>query len=469
MTGPAMVIVGAGECGTRAAFTLREEGWDGRIVLVGAEPSPPYERPPLSKTGEFRPLCDDQMLRAAGITLISGTAATGLDTAAREMELAGGRRVPYRRLLLATGARARTLPFGAAASGGTASGGTASGAAASGAAASGGTASGGTASGAAASGRAVSGGAAPGGAAFGGPRVHLLRTHADAVALRRRLLPGARVAVIGGGFIGLELASSAAALGCAVTVIELGPRLMGRAVPPRVAAVMAQRHVAAGVDVRCGTAVTGLAETASGPAITLSEGGAVAADVIVAGVGAVPETSLAQAAGIETADGVLVDSRFATSAPGVFAAGDCCRYPHPLYGGEPLRLESWRAAREHGAAAARAMLGTGLGDTAAYAGVPWFWSDQHDLTLQVAGLVSAAAREVVRPRPDGTEAWFGLSAEGRLMAAAAVGPGNAVAKDIKLAELLIARRAAPDPALLADPAVSLKAMLRSAEAHGTRL
>ena len=222
---------------------------------------------------------------------------------------------------------------------------------------------------------------------------------------------------------------------------------------------MAKRHVAAGIDVRCGTAVTGLASAASGTAITLAEGGTVEADVIVAGVGAVPETSLAEAAGIATSDGVAVDSRFATSAPGVFAAGDCCRYPHPLYGGAPLRLESWRAAREHGAAAARAMLGA----AEPYAGVPWFWSDQHDLTLQVAGLASAAAREVVRARPDGTEIWFGLAAGGRLVAAAAVGPGNAVAKDIKLAELLIARRASPDPALLADPAVPLKSLLRTGE------
>ena len=180
--------------------------------------------------------------------------------------------------------------------------------------------------------------------------------------------------MIGGGFIGLELASSAAALGCAVTVIELGPRLMGRAVPARVAAVMAQRHVAAGVDIRCGTGVTGLAQTASGVTITLAEGATVEADVVVAGVGAAPETSLAETAGIEIADGIAVDARFATSAPDVFAAGDCCRYPHPLYDDRPLRLESWRAAQEHGAAAARAM----LGGTEPYAGVPWFWTDQHD-------------------------------------------------------------------------------------------
>jgi 3-phenylpropionate/trans-cinnamate dioxygenase ferredoxin reductase subunit len=396
-----MVIAGAGECGIRAAFTLREEGWDGRIVLVGAEP--PYERPPLSKTGEYKLICSGAALSDAGITFLAGAGAAGVDTAAHVLELADGRRLPYRSLLLATGARARRLPFG-------------------------------------------------------GAPVHVLRSYADSAALRARLAPGRRVAVIGGGFIGLELAASAAALGARVTVIELGPRLMGRAVPPRVAATMAGRHVAAGVDLRCGTGVTGLAETGSGVEITLAEGTAIEADVVVAGVGSVPETTLAAAAGIETGDGIVVDERFATSAPDVFAAGDCCRYPHPLYGGRPLRLESWRAAQEHGAASARAM----LGHTAEpYAGVPWFWSDQHDYTLQVAGLASAADHEVIRVRPDGVEIWFGLSDSGRLVAAAAAGPGNSVARDIKLAEMLIARRAAPDPVTLADPAVTLKSALRS--------
>ena len=399
---PGIVIAGAGECGTRAAFALREEGWDGQVILAGTEPSPPYERPPLSKTGELKPICDEDALREAGITFRPGTEATGLDPAAHVLSLAGGERLEYRSLLLVTGARARHLPFG-------------------------------------------------------GARVHVLRTHADSVALRARLTPGRRVAVIGGGFIGLELAASATALGCPVTVVELGPRLMGRAVPARVAAIMAGRHIAAGVDIRCGTGVTGLAETASGVTITLAEGGTVDADVVVAGVGAAPETSLASAAGLEVGDGIVVDARFATSAPDVFAAGDCCRYPHPLYDGRPLRLESWRAAQEHGTAAARAM----LGGTEPYAGVPWFWSDQHDLTLQAAGLADAADGEVVRRRPDGVEIWFGLEAAGRLVAAAGVGPGNAVARDIRLAEMLIARRAAPDPATLADPAVGLKSLLRS--------
>jgi len=339
-------------------------------------------------------------LRARPLDLLRE--ATGLDLESHVLELAGGRRLQYRSLLLATGARARRLPFG-------------------------------------------------------GARVHLLRTHADAVALRERLAPGTRVGVIGGGFIGLELASSARALGCAVTVVELGPRLMGRAVPAGIAATMAKRHIAAGIDVRCGTAVTGLAETASGVTIALAEGGSVEVDVVIAGVGSEPETTLAAAAGIEVGDGIVVDSRFATSAPDVFAAGDCCCYPHPLYGGTRLRLESWRAALEHGTAAARAMLGS----AELYAGVPWFWSDQHDLSLQVTGLTSAVDHEVVRLRPDGVEIWFGLAAGGRLVAAAAASPGNAVARDIRLAEMLIAGRAVPEPAALADPAVALKSLLRS--------
>lgn len=398
MTTPGIVIVGAGECGTRAAFTLREEGFDGSVTLVGAEPELPYERPPLSKTWTLKPVCDEDALRAAGITLWSGVTAAGLDPDAHRVDLSDGHALAYRSLLLATGARARTLPF---------------------------------------------------------PGVHVLRTHADAVALRGRLTPGTRVGVVGGGFIGLELAGAAHTLGCTVTVVELAPRLMGRAVPDEVAAVLAARHADAGIEVRCGTGVAGVVPGPTGTVVELTDGGRVEVDVVVAGIGAVPETTLAQRAGIAADDGVVVDERFATSAPGVFAAGDCCSYPHPRYG--RLRLESWRAAREQGAAAARAMLGA----TGAWTGVPWFWSDQHDHSLQVAGIPAAAATSVVRQRPDGVRIWFGLDAAGRMVAAAAAGPGTSVAKDVKLAEMLVARGAAPATADLADPAVGLKGLLRA--------
>jgi 3-phenylpropionate/trans-cinnamate dioxygenase ferredoxin reductase subunit len=401
-----MVVVGAGECGTRAAFALRENGWTGPVTLVGGEAELPYERPPLSKTGTFTPICDDERLRAAEVTYLPGVHATDVDPDRHTVALDDGRTLAYDKLLLATGATARPLPF------------------------------------------------------TGAP-VHLVRTHADAQALRRRITPGARVGVIGGGFIGLELAAGAATLGAGVTVLELGDRPMGRAVPARVATAVAARHVAAGVDVRCGTAVRGLAEGPGGIVIGLADGTSVEVDVVVAGVGSVAHTALAERAGLAVDDGILVDATLASSAPDVFAAGDCCRFPHPLYDGPPLRLESWRAAQQHGATAAAAMLGA----PTPYTAVPWFWSEQYDLSLQVAGLTSAAADDVVRVRTDGVELWFGLDAQGRLVAAAAVGPGNAVAKDIRLAEMLIAARTVAAPDVLADPGVALKSLLRRTPAR----
>ena len=400
-----MVIVGAGECGTRAALALRENGWEGPVTLIGAEPGAPYERPPLSKTWTLKSITDPEGLRDNAITFVPGVRVVDVDTVAHHITLADGRQLGYQRLLLATGAQARPLPFDGAA-------------------------------------------------------VHLVRTHADAQALRARLTPGTRVGIIGGGFIGLELAAAACALGAAVTVLELGPRLMGRAVPALIATAMAARHVAAGVDIRCGTAVTGITTASGGSRIALADGTSVEVDVVVAGVGAVPDTALAERAGLATDDGILVDARLAASAPDVFAAGDCARFPHPLYPGRPLRLESWRAAQEHGTLAARNLLGA----AAEYDRVPWFWSDQHDLSLQVSGLTTAARDEVVRVRPDGVEIWFGLGADGRLVAAAGVGVGNTVARDIRLAEMLIANRVAPDPAVLRDPSVTLKSLLR-ARAH----
>jgi 3-phenylpropionate/trans-cinnamate dioxygenase ferredoxin reductase subunit len=397
-----MVIVGAGECGTRAAFALRENGWDGRITLVGAEPGAPYERPPLSKTWTHKPICDDADLRTSGITFLVGTEVVDVDATAHEITLGDGSTSGYHRLLLATGARARSLPLS-------------------------------------------------------GAPVHLVRTHADATALRTQLSAHSRVGVIGGGFIGLELAAAASALGATVTVLELAPRLMGRAVPARIAAEIAARHAAAGIDVRCGTAVTDLVETPGGILVGLADATSIEVDVVVAGVGAVPETTLAEKAGLDTDDGILVDGRLRTSAPDVYAAGDCCRFPHPLYPGRELRSESWRAAQDHGNHAARSMLGA----TDDYARVPWFWSDQHDLSLQVTGLTTAATREVLRTRADGVEIWFGLADDGRLVAAAAVGPGNAVAKDVRLAEMLIAARATPNPAALNDPSITLKSILRA--------
>ncbi|MER5219831.1 NAD(P)/FAD-dependent oxidoreductase [Streptomyces flaveus] len=411
---PGMVVVGAGECGTRAAFELREAGWTGPITLVGSENVLPYERPPLSKsvlTGpeeacEPTALCESRVLRDAGIKFIAGAAVTGIDRDAHHAVLSDGRRIAYQRLLLATGATARRLPLAGIDAGG----------------------------------------------------VRYLRSRADALVLRDRLRPGARVGVIGGGFIGLELAAAAAARGCAVTVIEAAPRPLSRAVPTAIATAVADRHRQAGVDLRCGLTVERLTRRDGALLLELAGGEMLECDTVVAGVGAVPETALAEKAGLAVENGVRVDARLTTSDPDIFAAGDCCSFPHPLHDGRRIRLEAWRNAQDQGRAAARNM----LGDDQPFAAVPWFWSDQFDLTLQIAGLPDTAAQEVVRERPDGVRIRFGLGTDGRLLSAAAIGAGNAVAKDIRLAEMLIARRAAPDAAALTDPATPLKALLRQA-------
>jgi 3-phenylpropionate/trans-cinnamate dioxygenase ferredoxin reductase subunit len=403
--GPGIVVVGAGECGARAVFELRSAGWDGPITLVGAEDVLPYERPPLSKAvltgGDVASACDAATLRDAGVEFVPGVAAVDIYRESHELVLADGRRIAYERMLLATGAVPRRLPW-------------------------------------------LDGG-------------HYLRSLADALTLRDRLRPGARIGVIGGGFIGLELAASAAARGCAVTVVEIAPRLLDRAVPAEVAATVAARHEQAGVDLRCGTGVVGLDERGAAIAIELTDGDTVECDAVVVGIGAVPETALAEKAGLAVDNGVRVDSRLRTSDPDIFAAGDCCSFPHPLYEDRRIRLEAWRNAHDQAATAARNLLGA----DEPYQAVPWFWSDQYDLSLQIAGLPEAATSEAVRRRPDGVELRFGLRPDGRLVSAAAIGPGNAVAKDIRLAEMLIAAQAGPDPASLTDPAVPLKTLLRA--------
>lgn len=402
-----MVIVGAGEAGARAAITLREQGWDGPVTVIGAESCPPYERPPLSKAvllaeAEAEPapatVLDRDRAAALGIELILGTEVTAIDRAARSITLAGGRALPYSRLLLATGARPRRL------------------------------------------------------AVPGHEQALYLRRFEDALALRPRLRPGARVAIIGGGFIGLELAAAAVARGCAVTVIEALPRILMRGVPAELAAAIADRHRAAGVALRTGI---GIDRIEPDGAVILADGGRITADTVIAGIGAVPETALAEAAGLAIDNGIAVDATLATGDPDIFAAGDCAACAHPLYAGRRIRLEAWRNALDQGVLAARNMLGRGE----AIAAVPWFWSDQHELTLQIAGLADEGPVIVARDLGDGAQLLFHLAADGRLVAASGLGPLGRIAREIRLAEMLIARRAAPDPGALASPAVRLKSLL----------
>jgi 3-phenylpropionate/trans-cinnamate dioxygenase ferredoxin reductase subunit len=404
-----MVIVGAGEAGTRAAFALREAGYDGPVTLIGEEPHLPYERPPLSKEGmvaaELVPklIADATRLDSFGIEHRRGLRIIAVDRGRQQLVTASGETIGYDRLLLATGAVPRRLMR---------------------------------------EGRKI-------------PHVGYLRTRDDAATIRARLGPGARLVVIGGGFIGLELAASARRLGAAVTVVEILPRLMARGVPEEIAGVVAERHRQAGVEIVTGIGIDAVETAHESARVTLADGRRLDADILIAGIGAVPQTALAAAAGLTIDNGVAVDGGLATADPAIFAAGDCCSFPLAVYGGRRVRLESWRNAQEQGTLAARNMVGGGEMHRA----VPWFWSDQHDLTLQITGLADEGPVSVRRDLGDGAFILFHLRADGRLAAASGVGVGNAVAKDIRLAEMLIERQARPLPQALVDPSMRLKSLL----------
>ncbi len=403
-----IVIVGAGECGARAAFALREKGYDGKITLIGAEPHLPYERPPLSKGGlrdEAQPkyVADAERYAAAGIDVLTDAPVKAIDRDAKRVELVDGASIPYERLLLATGARARTMP----------------------------------------------------GYDGRSPRVRTLRTHADAEVIRRELRPGRMLAIIGGGFIGLELAATARRLGTEVVLIEGLTRILSRGVPSEIAAVVAERHRLEGVDIRCDTKIDRIDADDRSARIVLAEGDSIDADLIVVGIGAVPNTELAAAAGLDIDNGIAVGATLSTSDPDIFAAGDCCSYPLCHYGGRRVRLEAWRNAQDQGTLVAGNLLGANETITS----VPWFWSDQYDLTLQIAGLADGAATTVRRDLVDGAFVLFHLDSSGRLLAASGIGPGNAVARDVRLAEMLIAAGKCPDPQALVSPETKLKALL----------
>ena len=400
-----MVIVGAGECGTRAAFALREAGWRGEVVLIGDEPGLPYERPPLSKPGADgairRVICDAETLRSARIDHRSGLRVAAIERQRRQLRLSDGSALPYERLLLATGARPRRLTCP------------------------------------------------------GADAALSLRTHADAERLFQACGRGANVVVVGAGLIGMELAAVLRMQGAAVTVVEAGPRALGRAVPQAVAARLQARHAQAGVDLRFNAGVSAIA----GGRVHLTDGSVRPADVVVAAVGVEPDTTLAQAAGLAVDNGIEVDTRLATADPHIFAAGDCARF-FCTRSGQPMRLESWQNARAQGEYAARAMVNPNVQGADAFDAVPWFWSDQFELGLQIAGWPDPQRSLLMRQVDGDATLWFQQADDGSLLAACGLGPGQRVGKDIKLAQMLIARRVPLSVAALADPAVSLKSLLK---------
>jgi len=395
----ALIIVGAGHAGGRAALTLREEGYSGRLILIGDEPHVPYERPPLSKgllQGSMDlagcSLCDSARLAELGIEHIAGNPVRQLDPPQHRLQLADGQWLSYAGLLLATGGRARRLPQEQA-------------------------------------------------------NVLYLRTHDEALALKSALRPGARLVIVGGGFIGLEVAATARGLGCEVTVLEAGPRLAGRVLAPVISEALLKLHRQHGVDVRLNVAL----ESIHAEAVQLVDGQWLPCDLVVVGIGMQPNIELAVAAGLEVGQGIRVDTHLRTGVPDIYAAGDVCEF---RLGGEYQRQETWRNAEAQGRHAALNMLGR----DEPFETLPGFWSDQYDWGLQTVGVITPLT--VSRVLPDAGLLLFYLDADHRLQGACGWGPGNSVAKDVKLCERLISARIALNPASLADPHVSLKHLLR---------
>ncbi len=400
------VVVGAGQAGGRAVEAMRVEGFDGRIVLVGAESHVPYERPPLSKrlliSDDEEPartyLHDEAFYREKDIELRLGVHVTRIDRDARRVTLSDGDTLDYGKLLLTTGSKVRRLSI-------------------------------------------------PGSDLAG---IHYLRDIEESLAIRRGLAADAALVVVGGGYIGLEVAAAARARGCRVTVIEMEDVVMNRVVAPEIGRFFAEVHRAEGVDICTGEGVAGFDGEDRVAAVVGAGGTRYPADLVVVGVGILAETDLAEAAGLEVANGVVVDQLGQTSDPHIFAAGDVANQPSPV-DGRRLRLESWQNAQNQAIAVARVMCGT----RTPYAEIPWFWSDQYDLNLQMTGIADHWDRLVFRGDPaDRKFTAFYMAADKVVMANAVNAP-----RELRFARMLIEAAAPVADAALADPAVPLKSLL----------
>jgi 3-phenylpropionate/trans-cinnamate dioxygenase ferredoxin reductase component len=399
-----IVVVGAGQAGASLVAKLRALGHSGPLTLIGDEPVPPYQRPPLSKAylkGEMALerlyLRPRSFYEQEGIDLVTGVRVTGIDRTQRMVRLADGRALPFDLLALTTGSRPRRLP------------------------------------------------PEMGGDLAG---VFTMRVLADADTLAREMLAGRRVLVVGGGYIGLEAAAVAASAGLRVTLIEMADRILARVAAPQTADFFRTLHTGHGVTIREGTGLVRLTATDGrvGGAI-LSDGSEIAADFVLAGIGIEPDDRLARAAGLAVENGIRVDASGRTSDPAIFAAGDCASFPHR---GRRIRLESVPHAIDQAEAVAEAMLGAPVD----YVARPWFWSDQYDVKLQIAGLNTGYDRTVVRPgtRPGTQSVWYFRGAE--LLAVDAMNEPRAY----MTAKRWIEAGVSPDPDRIADPEADLKTL-----------
>jgi 3-phenylpropionate/trans-cinnamate dioxygenase ferredoxin reductase subunit len=399
---PHIAIVGAGQAAASLAAKLRTLGYEGEITIFGDEPVPPYQRPPLSKKYLLGELDEDRLyLRPEsfyadqGIALRLGAPVTAIVPQEKRLTV-GSATVAWDQLALVTGSVPRRLPAGI------------------------------------------------GGALDG---VHTVRTLADIDAMRDALRPGARVLIVGGGYIGLEAAAVAAQRGLRVTLVEAAPRILQRVACPETSAWFAALHRSHGVDLREGTGLARLTGEGRVTGAELTDGSRVAADFVIVGVGITPATALAEAAGIACDNGIAADAQGRTSAHGVWAAGDCASFP---WQGGRLRLESVQNAIDMAETVAGNMLGAGQ----PYRPLPWFWSDQYDVALQIAGLNTGYDRIVIRDAGAARSHWYYRGAD--FLAVDAMNDARAY----MVGKRLLEAGRSPAPEAVADPATDLKALLK---------
>lgn len=397
-----IVVVGAGQAGGWVAKTLRAEGFDDRIALLGDERHPPHERPPLSKAvlaGDAAPesthLLKAEAFAELALDFHPETRVTRIDRAAKTVLLASGAAFHYETLILCTGSRVRRLE-------------------------------------------------APG---ADSPKVLYLRTIDDAARLRSRLGSGTHLVVVGAGWIGLEVAATARKSGAAVTVIEALDRVCARAVPPEVSRHVHALHARHGVEIVLGQGVKAIEEIGDRIAVALADGRRIEGDLVVVGIGIMPNVELARDAGLAVDNGIVVDDQGRTSDPGIFAAGDCANLPLACLG-RRVRLESWANAQNHAIVAAKAALGQDVH----YDELPWFWSDQYDMNLQILGLPPQWPEPVARGDRESASYSLFYRAGERIVSVVSI---NAP-RDLRAAKKLLQAGRPVRAEDLANPAVTLQ-------------
>ena len=399
-----VAIAGAGHAAGQVVATLRQKKFDGSIILIGEEPWLPYQRPPLSKkflAGElpaerlhFKP---ESFYDDPGIEVRLETRIDAVDCDGKTLQTTDGKTLAFDILVFATGARPRPLDL-------------------------------------------------PGVELDG---IHYLRTIADVTGIRSQLTEGARLVIVGAGYIGLEVAAVASQLNADVTVIEMEDRVMSRVVSPHISTFYQKEHSTHGVKLMLSTGISGFSGDGQVTAVDLTNDGQVAADLVVIGIGVVPNTELATAAGLDVDNGIVVDDHCQTSAADTFAVGDCTQHPNNILDCR-VRLESVHNALEQAKTAASNI----CGEESCYAQVPWFWSDQYDLKLQIAGLSQGYDQAIVRGDPDSRSFSCLYLRDGQLIAVDAVN----CPKDFMQSKALIAAHAVIDPDLLANAENELKNM-----------